>query len=442
MHPILPFAEPDPLVGTVLPSGLRVLERLGATTLGALYRAQYPSGPPVTLTLLDAPLGPEDPSAVSSPSSRGGHRLRRACEIRHPNVAGLVEVGETSDGLTYVVGECLTGQLLSDLLAARGALPREEAVEICLQAAAGLQEAHRIGIVHGNVSPRTLLLTTQFGGDRPLVKLIRFNLDWDAEEGRGNPRGVDVPYASPERLAGSAPDELGDVFSLGAVLHHLLSGAPPGGEQARGSMTTPLRLVVDRALAPAPYSRYPTVAAFAEALASAGMLRPGLSRHLRLLVATIAAAVLAVVAWLGWSRHWMEGAGARAARETAMRAGDEVGLAPTRPTPPDTAPPARTATAPAVGRPPVKRQERQPPSSQATARVIPRSTPAARADSAPQVAVSPFRRAHPWAAYPDGRFYFPSSCPLALQSRELLYFASEKEARATGRSRSTHAGCS
>ena len=189
-------------------------------------------------------------------------------------------------------------------------------------------------------------------------------------------------------------------------------------------MATALRLVVDRALAPAPDSRYPTVAAFAEALASAaksaGRPRPALSRHPRLLVATIGVAVLAVVAWLGWSRHWIEGAGARAAREIATRVDDEVGLAPTR-------------------------REPQPPSTpvpQAPARVIPRNIPAARADSASQAAVSPFRRAHPWAAYPDGRFYFPSSCPLALQSGELLYFASEREARATGRSRSTDAGCS
>jgi hypothetical protein len=62
--------------------------------------------------------------------------------------------------------------------------------------------------------------------------------------------------------------------------------------------------------------------------------------------------------------------------------------------------------------------------------------------AAPKAALSPFRRAHPWAAHPDGRFYFPSSCPLALDSPELVYFRTEQEARATGRSRSTQAGCS
>ena len=56
-------------------------------------------------------------------------------------------------------------------------------------------------------------------------------------------------------------------------------------------------------------------------------------------------------------------------------------------------------------------------------------------------AISPFRRAHPWAAHPGGHFYFPSSCPLALRSRDLLYFATETEARATGRTKSKNATC-
>ena len=149
MNLIPPFGESDTYVGQVLPRGLRVLERLGDTNDGPLYRAQYPVGPPVALILLDALARPGDPAGVSAPSSRLVHQLQRACQIRHPNVAGLMEVSETSDGITYAVGEFLTGELLSPVLATRGALPLQEAVEICLQTAAGLQAAHQSGSFTG-----------------------------------------------------------------------------------------------------------------------------------------------------------------------------------------------------------------------------------------------------------------------------------------------------
>ena len=473
MNLIPPFGESDTYVGRVLPRGLRVLERLGNTDDGPLYRAQYPVGPPVALILMDALGRPRDPSGVSAPSSQLAHQLRRACQIRHPNVAGLVDVGETSDGITYAVGEFLTGELLSQVLATRDALPLQEAVGICLQTAAGLQAAHRVGVVHGDVSPRTILIA-QSEGDRPSVKLIRFKLDWDAEAGRGIGGGPDDRYASPERLAGSTPDVLGDVFSLGSVLYHLLTGAPPGGRLVGASIPESVGLVIGRALAPSPDSRYQTVAAFADALADAVRIsdrpKPALFRHPRL-VGAIGASVLAAGIWLGWSRHRAEGAGARAAQETGMRVRGGVGVARTRSATLDSARMAqgRTTTGSVPARPLPKQHERlSPPVSKVPANVAPGSTPGAepvetgaisspnriaatskgslqkaeRGDSDPGVALSPFRRAHPWAAHPKGRFYFPSSCPLALRSRELVYFASETEAQATGRSRSTEPGCS
>ena len=457
MDPVFPSVESDDLAGRVLPGGLRVLERLGRTSLGSLYRAQYPGRPPVALTLLDAPAGPRDPSAVPAPSSRLVQQLQRACQIRHPNVATLLEVGETYDGRTYALAELLTGEPLSGVLAARGALPTHEAVDICLQAAAGLQAAHEIGIVHGGVSPGTILLA-QAEGDRPLVKLIRFGLDLDAEAGRSTRSAAENRYTSPERLAGSAPDEVGDVFSLGAVLHHLLTGTPLRAPLARAAILEALRRVVDRALAPSPDKRYRTVASFAEALTDAVKISSRPRRALlrrRRLVAAIGAALLAAGIWLGWSRHRADGAGARSEQEVGMRARERVGTAPTRSAPLDTARMARERPRKASepGRPVRKRQEpRAPPPP--VPKMVPGSTPAAEpveTDSSPsskaaaaasKAALSPFRRSHPWAAPPDGRFYFLSSCPMALRSPDLLYFTSESEARATGRSRSTEPGCS
>jgi serine/threonine protein kinase len=418
MDPIFTSDESDALVGRVLPGGLRVLGRRGNTGLGSLYRAQYAAGQPVALMLLDDPPGPSPRLEL----------LRRACELRHPNVAGLLEVGETDDGRAYAVAELQSGELLSDLLAARGAPPTEEAVDICLQAAAGLQAAHEIGIVHGDVSPSTILVA-QATGDRPLVKVIHFNVDWDADAGRGR-APADEGYSSPERLAGGAPDEPGDVFSLGAVLHRLLTGGPPGAPLARASIPVHLSGVLDRALAQSPDRRYRTVASFAEALADAAKAssrpRPAPFGRPRLAGAVgVGALILAAGVWLGWSRL-LAAAGARPEQEVGMRPPESVRLTPARSARPATAPPAPRRTSP-------KRPAAAPKQS-------PGATKPGDADSA--VAVSPFRRAHPWAAHPDGHFYFPSSCPLALQSPELVYFVTEAEARATGRLRSTVPGCS
>lgn len=454
MDAIFPTAESDDLVGRVLPGNLRVLERLGQTSLGPLYRAQRSARPPVALTLLEEPAGPPDASAVPVPSSRLT-QLQRACQIRHPNVATLLEVGETYDGRTYVLAEFLTGELLSGVLAGRGALPPHEAVDISLQAATGLQAAHEIGIVHGAVSPHTILLA-QGEGDRPLVKLIRFGLDLDAEAGRNGRSGTDDRYTSPERLAGSAPSEVGDVFSLGAVLHHLLTGAPPGDPLARAALPKELGRVVDRALAPSPDRRYRTVASFAEALADAAKVSSGPRRDLLRrprVAAAIGLSLLAAGIWLGWSRHRADGAGARSEQEVGMRVPKGVGTAPARSAPPARLVQKRPNTGSQSGSGPQKRRE-PPPPPPPVPKVVPGRTPPAEpveshsspsskgTAAASKAALSPFRRSHPWAAPPDGRFYFPSSCPLALGSPDLLYFRTEEEARATGRSRSSEPGCS
>jgi len=111
------------LVGRTLRDGLRVRERLGDTPvaapllLGELYSAEYASGVEVAVLLL----GSEATFPVALAVLR--QRIRQAIQIQHPNVAAIHDLGETQDGLVYVVAECLTGELLSETLARRRALP-------------------------------------------------------------------------------------------------------------------------------------------------------------------------------------------------------------------------------------------------------------------------------------------------------------------------------
>lgn len=473
---IRPPDHSDPLVGQVLPSGLLVLERLESPREGPLYRARYsPTGPPVALMFLPLPRNPRDPSTVFPLSPRFWQQLRRACQVRHPNVASLLEVGETPDRRGYAAGEFLTGQLLSEVVSGQGPLPPAQAVGVCLQAAAGLQAAHRMGVAHGALSPHTILITPG-EDDQPLVKLIGFDFSWYqsgswADLGHGG----DERYWSPERLAGSAPDELSDVFSLGAVLHFLLTGTPPRDGSAPGSMAQALRRVVDRALA-SPDQRYPTAAAFAEALSQAAKSPPtqDLPQHRRWVAASIVLVLVAAGLWLGWDRF---GAKPDAARrvELGARVGESVVVPPPRSTSAingqvterqnrgaaDSVGSRSKVLSPHAQRPWLTKKlfaslvSRILGSRSVETGAIPSSRVAGSAPRAPSAQspraeppdsiagsfVSPFRRSHPWAAHPKGRTYFPSSSALALASSDLIYFTNEQDARDSGRSRCTAPEC-
>jgi serine/threonine protein kinase len=164
------------------------------------------------------------------------------------------------------VAELLSGELLSQTLVRRGALPLGECLELWLQAAGGLQAAHELGWVHGKLSPDTILLTRTTEG-RMLVKLIGFTPEFHQPR-HAEPLNdrVSLGYASPERIAGHPPDEAGDVYSLGAVLHHLLIGVPPALPLKEVAGPEAMRDVLVRALAPSPTQRFQSVAEFVAAL--------------------------------------------------------------------------------------------------------------------------------------------------------------------------------
>jgi serine/threonine protein kinase len=256
--------------GSTLGGGLRILESLGATPEGSLYQAEYPNGQRVALLVLQ-------------PTADGGHRSKwdrfhLATQIQHPNVAAVYATGQTEDGSLYVILEQLEGEPLLSSLAGR-AFALGEAVDIALQTAAGLHAAHAAGFIHGNLSPRTVLMIRPPYG-KPQVKLIGFHLDPVNRRVTTPSDEASVGYASPERLAGSPLDERSDVFSVGALLHHLLTGTPPAHGPAARGIPKIARPVLARALAPDPDQRYQTMYELHEALeqllpAAAGPRRPG-----------------------------------------------------------------------------------------------------------------------------------------------------------------------
>jgi hypothetical protein len=316
-------ADDPGLVGRTVAGTYRVTERAGSAPQGPLYEAEGPDGRRVLVLVLESPAPGREPPGVQS--------FRRAAGIRHPNVAAVHAVGPLEDGSAYVVLEDLAGEPLLQLLGARKALPLGEALGLAVQAAEGLEAVHQAGFVHGNVSPSSILVTRLPYGTSQ-VKLVRFSL---APDGR-----VAIPledgsaeYASPERVDGNRPDQRCDVFSLGAVLHHLLSGRPPGRTRAVGAVPKIARPVLETALAPLPSARFQTMSEFREALeqlvAAIGMPRRALLPR-KLLVRAAVAGLVVVAGVLLVAPVW-KSLGTSLSQAVTMRVDTQASSVSTRP---------------------------------------------------------------------------------------------------------------
>jgi non-specific serine/threonine protein kinase len=237
------------LVGTTV-KHYRVEERLGAGGMGEVYRAEdLRLGRSVALKFLA-----QDVRADPDSRARLLNEARAASLLNSPNIAVTFDIGEYGD-TDFIVMEYVSGELLSTRLRA-GPLPVREAVDIAMQVADALDEAHARGIVHRDIKPANLMRT-----DRGLVKVLDFGLakflvDPAKEVTRlqmtmaGMVVGT-VSYMSPEQALGRQVDHRADLFSLGVVLFEMVAGRPP----FEGTSPTE---IIDHILheVPAPVSRY------------------------------------------------------------------------------------------------------------------------------------------------------------------------------------------
>lgn len=193
-----------------------ILHEIGRGGMGRVYLAEDTRvGRRVALKML-APY-----SGFGSDARRRFQAEARAVsKLDHPNIGTLYETDETSDGQLYMAFAYYEGETL-DRRIARGSLPPGEAVHVAIRITRGLAAAHRAGIVHRDVKPSNVLITT--GGE---VKLLDFGV---AKSGGDDLtleglRPGTIAYMSPENVRGDPIDGRADLWSLGAVLHEMLTG--------------------------------------------------------------------------------------------------------------------------------------------------------------------------------------------------------------------------
>src|SRR5262249_44540051 len=149
----------------------RLLERLGQGGMGTVYRAEdIGDGGIVAIKVLR-----EDVAERPDSRRRFYKEARVLSEVRHPNVANLLEINEDA-GLRYLVIEYVNGKALDAHLAEHGKLAERQGLEIVAEVARALEDAHQRGIVHRDIKPGNIVLVNESEGDAPRVKLLDFGL--------------------------------------------------------------------------------------------------------------------------------------------------------------------------------------------------------------------------------------------------------------------------
>ncbi|HEY7358341.1 MAG TPA: protein kinase, partial [Ktedonobacterales bacterium] len=233
------------LEGTnVGPYEIRAL--LGAGGMGQVYRAHDPRlERDVAIKVLSASLA-QEPGYLE----RFRREARAVAKLNHPNIVQVYDFGEQGD-LTYLVMPLISGGTLREYLAHRQVLPLAEALSITEQMANALQYAHEQGLVHRDVKPANILMTSEgraLLSDFGIVRLVQ--KDDNAATLTHLGAFVGSPeYAAPEMIVGKPVDRRVDVYALGVILFQMLTGRMPFAG------ATPVVLMMMQAQQPPPPPR-------------------------------------------------------------------------------------------------------------------------------------------------------------------------------------------
>jgi serine/threonine-protein kinase len=212
---------------TVLSDRYEVGERLGAGGMSSVHKA--------TDRILERTVAVKILAEHLSDDERFVARFRRealaVAKLIHPNIVQVYDTG-IDDGRHYIVMEYVEGRSGAQILQRQGPLDTETTAEIGAQACAGLDYAHRRGIIHRDVKPGNLMIVGGPAGvdAQPTVKLTDFGIARAVEQTRITQVGSVVgtaAYLSPEQVRGEEATPSTDVYALGVVLYQFLTGRLP-----------------------------------------------------------------------------------------------------------------------------------------------------------------------------------------------------------------------
>jgi serine/threonine-protein kinase len=263
--------------------GFRLGNVLGRGAMGEVYAAERDGDPPLAMKLLA-------PHLLGNADARERFLRESAIvsKIRSAHICHVVAVAPPDALLPYIVMERLDGQDLGQLLKKTPVFPAAEVEKVITQIAAGLDAAHRAGVIHRDLKPSNIFAIG--AGEGRTWKLLDFGAskwrDGDGTLTHGQIVGTPT-YMAPEQAQGHVIDSRSDVYALGVVLYRLVTGVPavvgadipqmlqevvyrvPVQPSKRAAVSAPVEAVLAIALAKSPVHRFATAGELASALSAA-----------------------------------------------------------------------------------------------------------------------------------------------------------------------------
>ncbi|HEU5161690.1 MAG TPA: serine/threonine-protein kinase [Thermoanaerobaculia bacterium] len=211
----------------------QILDRLGVGGMGEIFKVRHIHlGEQRVIKIMRANIATDDQAL-----QRFLHEAKLSTTVKHRNLAMLYDFATLDDGSYYMVWEFIDGVNIQKWISKNGPVPSRLAVEIAIQALAGLGALHEMGIIHRDISPENIMLSQDRQG-RLLVKVIDFGIAKQLSDGEGG-HGLTqtgmflgkLKYASPEQAGfireGESLDARSDLYSFAIVLYEMLAGRAP-----------------------------------------------------------------------------------------------------------------------------------------------------------------------------------------------------------------------